>query len=374
MEKLLNDGDNWLTLVKSTDSIMASSVIKMSKNWAAKLSITIGKTILPAITSQKEAHEEANQLNIINQSIIGTKEGVTKAIMKLVGSNVTNAILQTANRNNQKSINENDVLEQLIKMINHTFDFQKKVSIIEANAIKHGTNGHLPHRHWYPTVHTHSVGWRQNSHQIQLRPQILFGNAHHPQKYTYNHVHDAALLNFFLTELAVADAVWALKDTPALSAGRAYSVADSASFLHTILNNYTASAYTIFAYWASSKSDLANASPSNLIARNPNTQSCAGDPRKRRKTTTKSQRQTHAPTQRNSIKKSPFVSTWPSACGTKSTRAISSSWSAMNLKWLSCHATNSWRNRAGMQKRRLWGAIAGAWGQRLIGRRTATGG
>ncbi len=38
--------------------------------------------------------------------VISAKEGVVKAITKLVGSNVTNAILQTANNSNQKNINE----------------------------------------------------------------------------------------------------------------------------------------------------------------------------------------------------------------------------------------------------------------------------
>jgi hypothetical protein len=68
--------------------------------------------------------------------------------LKLVSSNITNAILRTANGSNHKSINDftlynvmkvainganqpftNDVLEQLLKVINHTFNFCKKVSI-----------------------------------------------------------------------------------------------------------------------------------------------------------------------------------------------------------------------------------------------------
>jgi hypothetical protein len=66
----------------------------------------------------------------------------------LVGSNVTNAILWTAGGSNHKSIDEfalykvmkvaingadwastNNVLEQLIKVINHNFDFCKKISV-----------------------------------------------------------------------------------------------------------------------------------------------------------------------------------------------------------------------------------------------------
>jgi hypothetical protein len=42
---------------------------------------------------------------VINQSVIGTKEGVVEAMTKLVGSDITDAVLQTANGSNHKSIN-----------------------------------------------------------------------------------------------------------------------------------------------------------------------------------------------------------------------------------------------------------------------------
>ncbi len=106
MEELLNAGNNLLTLVKSTDAIMARSVIKAAKKRADKLTAMTGKTVLPSITAQTEAQEEDDQLNVINQLVIGAKEGVVKAITKLVGSNVTNAILQTANGSNHKSIDK----------------------------------------------------------------------------------------------------------------------------------------------------------------------------------------------------------------------------------------------------------------------------
>ncbi len=124
------------------------SVLKLAKKQSDKLSTTTGKTVLPTFTTQTEAQEETDQLNIINQSVIGTKEGVVEAVSKLVGSNITNAILQTADGSNHKSINDftlynvmkvaingadqpstNDVLEQLLEVINHTFDFCKKVSV-----------------------------------------------------------------------------------------------------------------------------------------------------------------------------------------------------------------------------------------------------
>ena len=120
MEKLLNDGNNLLTLVKSTDAITAGSVIKAAKKRADELTATTSKTILHSITAQTEAQEEADQLNIINQSIIGTKEGVIQAITKLVGSNVTNVILRTINVSNHKSIDEFTLYKVMKSAINGT--------------------------------------------------------------------------------------------------------------------------------------------------------------------------------------------------------------------------------------------------------------
>jgi hypothetical protein len=82
MEKLLNDGNNLLTLVQATDVITASYVIKKAKNRADKLTSSTSKTVLPSITSRVESQEEANQLNVINQLVIGAKEGVVEAIIK----------------------------------------------------------------------------------------------------------------------------------------------------------------------------------------------------------------------------------------------------------------------------------------------------
>ncbi len=61
-------------------------------------------TIPPTITSRLEAQEEADRLNVINQLVIGANEGIVKAVMKLVGSDITDAILQTSNGSNHKSI------------------------------------------------------------------------------------------------------------------------------------------------------------------------------------------------------------------------------------------------------------------------------
>jgi hypothetical protein len=74
------------------------------------------------------------------------------------------------------------------------------------------------------------------------------------KKYTYNHVHDATLLQTILTELAGADGVRTLKDAPAPNARTAHSVADSVSFLNSMMNINSESDYTESAYGASSDS------------------------------------------------------------------------------------------------------------------------
>jgi hypothetical protein len=69
------------------------------------------------------------------------------------------------------------------------------------------------------------------------------------KKYTYNHVHNAMSLQTILTGLAGVDGVRVLKDAPAPSAGTAHSVANSVSFLHSMMDGddsnmeYTKSAY-----------------------------------------------------------------------------------------------------------------------------------
>ncbi len=93
MVKLLDNGDNILMGVQSIDAITAGSVLKLAKKRADKLLTTTGKTVLPTFTTQTEAQEEADQLNVINQSVIGAKEGVVEAVSKLVGSNITDTIL-----------------------------------------------------------------------------------------------------------------------------------------------------------------------------------------------------------------------------------------------------------------------------------------
>jgi hypothetical protein len=84
--------------------------------------------------------------------------------MKLVGSDITDAVLRTSDGSDHKSIDDymlfavitaaidganqpstTNVLEQLLEVINHTFDFQKKVSVnmelMQSNEARMATYG-----------------------------------------------------------------------------------------------------------------------------------------------------------------------------------------------------------------------------------------
>jgi hypothetical protein len=75
------------------------------------------------------------------------------------------------------------------------------------------------------------------------------------QKHTYNHVHDATLLQDIMKELAEADGVHKLKDPPAPGTGTAHSVANSVSYLSVMMDADTDTDYLESAYAATSDSE-----------------------------------------------------------------------------------------------------------------------
>ena len=148
-------------------------------------------------------------------------------------------------------------MEQLLKVINHNFDFCKKVSInmelMQSNAAQMATYGIVI---GIPQL---MLGLLAN---IETATKSAYGrefcSAMHAicKKYTYNHVHDATLLPFILKELAGADGVRVLKDTPALGTGTVHLVAESVSYLQVMMGEDTNSAYTKSAYGMHSNSNL----------------------------------------------------------------------------------------------------------------------
>jgi hypothetical protein len=153
-------------------------------------------------------------------------------------------------------LSTNDVLEQVLEVINHTFDFHKKVSVnmelmqsIAAQMVTHGIVIEIPQLTLTLLANIETATKSDYGCEFCLAMHAIC------KKYAYNHVHDGTSLQTILTELLGANGVRALKDAPASNATTGRSVANSISFLNTMMNNdTTASKYTKSAYGASSDS------------------------------------------------------------------------------------------------------------------------
>ncbi len=201
---------------------------------------------------------------------------LVEAITKFVGSNITNAILQTAKGSNHKSINKftlykvmkvaingadqpstNNLLEQLIEVIYHNFDFCKKVSVnmelMQSNAAQMAMYGIIIGIPQLMLTLLANIEMATKSNNDRK-----FCSAMHAirKKYTYNQVHDTALLQIILKELGSADGVRVLKDAPAPGARTAHSVAESVSYLQALMEEVTNSAYAKLAYGMNSNRNL----------------------------------------------------------------------------------------------------------------------
>jgi hypothetical protein len=151
----------------------------------------------------------------------------------------------------------NNVLEQLLKVSNHNFDFRKKVSInmelMQSNAARMATYSiviGIPQLTLTLLANIKTATKSNYGHE--------FCSAMHAirKKYTYNHVHDATLLQFILKELAGADGICVLKDAPALGTETAHLVTESVSYRQAMMGEDTDSAHTESAYGVSSDSNL----------------------------------------------------------------------------------------------------------------------
>jgi hypothetical protein len=106
---------NAIATIKATAVAMAKSILNDAQAVAAAAST--GRTIVPhTIDSRADTQDEANRLNLINQAVIGAKEGAAEAITAKVGSDVTDAVLKTAACSDFRSIN-NWLLEEVLAVV-----------------------------------------------------------------------------------------------------------------------------------------------------------------------------------------------------------------------------------------------------------------
>ena len=147
-------------------------------------------------------------------------------------------------------------MEQLLKVINHSFDFRKKISVnmelMQSNVARMAMYGIV-------------IGIPQLTLTLLANIKTAtksdygreFCSAMHAirKKYTYNHVQDVALLQFIVKELAGANSIQVLKDAPAPGMGTVHSVTKSVSYLQAMMGEDINSAYTEWVYGVSSNSN-----------------------------------------------------------------------------------------------------------------------
>ncbi len=99
----------------------------------------------------------------------------------------------------------NDVLEQLIKVINHPFDFRKKVSmnmeLMQLNAARMATYGMVI---GIPQLTLTLLANIETATNSDYGSEFCLAMHAIRKKYAYNHIHDATSLQTILTELAGA--------------------------------------------------------------------------------------------------------------------------------------------------------------------------
>jgi hypothetical protein len=84
---------------QSNKTTTAEDVLFASQSNAVDESVKSGTIIAPEFTLQADAQHEANRQNIINQALIGAKEGVMEALTTFVGTEITDAVLRRADGN-----------------------------------------------------------------------------------------------------------------------------------------------------------------------------------------------------------------------------------------------------------------------------------
>jgi hypothetical protein len=141
------------------------------------------------------------------------------------------------------------MLEQLIEVINHTFNFCKNVSInmelMQLNAAQ-------------MAMYSIVVGNPQLTltllTNIKMAAKSSYGLKFHAamhaicKKNTCNHVHNGTALKVTLMEPVGANGVRVLKDAPAPSTGAVHSIAYSISYLHAMMDNDIDLAHTKLMY------------------------------------------------------------------------------------------------------------------------------
>jgi hypothetical protein len=149
MSKLLEEADNPINTIKSSDAFTASDELQNEKKKAEEKTKNSKKNAvyLLEINTRSDAQEEADRLNQYYQAAIGVKEGTTEVWLEIVGKDVLDPELRDADGSRSKGIDdyrlsdivkatisganrpkEPETLEQLVAVLISPYDFRKKVA------------------------------------------------------------------------------------------------------------------------------------------------------------------------------------------------------------------------------------------------------
>jgi hypothetical protein len=199
-----------------------------------------------------------------------------------------------------------------------------------------------------------------------------FRSAMHPirKKYTYNHVHDAASPQNILTELAGADGVRILKDAPAPSAGTAHSVANSVSFLYSMMDRGDTNSEYIESVYSATFTSESSEEERKPRGRNRNkgkqSKSRGKQEKKKKKDNINAPAKNTCPHCKKFQCRKPYRVNPDKCMWNKNLRNTISNPSATSSRWLSSHATSLRRNWVGTQKKKIRRANDSAQRQRML--------
>jgi len=227
MKGLLSTAKNTLTEYNAHISIKRKDVIKDSKSKDAAdcLSSSNETTVQPEIATNSNAQEEVDRQNIYQLAAISVEEGVAAGITNIVGKDITNPILQTADGISFKAVDgyqlhqlitaitegadrleATTIRQQFVNIAGMVFDWRDTVAI---NITKFATN----------TAKTQAYGIHIHDN---LKAVVIFANlewaAHQSRgteksvahctikaKYRYDHTHDTNSIKEILKVLTGAD-------------------------------------------------------------------------------------------------------------------------------------------------------------------------
>jgi hypothetical protein len=237
MEALLDEGTNSMTKIKTTTRGDATMIMNKYNTTDPKPSTEM---------TRPQAKEEAEELDIAYQAVLGAKKGIIAGITAQVGTDVTDTTLMEADGSTPKSLDDvklhelmdavlqnadrvsnKDLRESLLELVNVRVDFRKKITH-NVEMIKNKVSNIAALGITFPASMIVTVILAEIENVMDNEWAREFGVPMRKirEKYGYDFVHNDNTLKAVVTELATADNLRDLRAAPAPS-GVAYAVAAS---------------------------------------------------------------------------------------------------------------------------------------------------